>query len=89
MLRLPLIVGALAVLALSPPDAGAQQRDKGKSKVKLCPNGSTPLGDRCVEAGLPASRQIGGSSFSTGGSPFPGGSRGYLGEGEAAPRFQK
>jgi hypothetical protein len=82
MLRLLLIIAAVAVLALPPFDAQARGKDKDKAKLKLCvasdANGALPR-DRCPEqkaANTPAQLQIGGSSFGSGGSTFKGGATG-------------
>jgi hypothetical protein len=82
MLRLLLIIAAVAVLAPPPLDARAQGKDKDKAKLKLCAPGggnSALPRDRCVEqkaANTPAQLQIGGSSFGSGGSTFKGGATG-------------
>jgi hypothetical protein len=82
MLRLLLIIAAVAVVGLPSLDARAQGKDKDKAKLKLCAasggNSALPR-DRCVEqkaANTPTQLQIGGSTFGSGGSTFKGGATG-------------
>ncbi|HEY7549508.1 MAG TPA: hypothetical protein VH913_08325 [Hyphomicrobiaceae bacterium] len=82
MLRLLLIIAAVAALALPSFDARAESKDKDKGKLKLCAvsggNSALPR-DRCLQqraTNPPTQLQIGGSSFGSGGSTFKGGATG-------------
>jgi Ni/Co efflux regulator RcnB len=80
MLRLLLIVAAVAIVALPSLDARAQGKDKGKTKACAASSGNSALPrDRCPEqkaGNAPTQLQIGRSSFGSGGSTFKGGAPG-------------
>jgi hypothetical protein len=84
MLRLALIIGTVVVLALQPLDAGAQEKNKDKNKLKLCADsggkGVRPP-NRCAQPKAvkdPTSLQIGGPTFGNGGSPNKTGTPGTV-----------